>query len=144
MIDEIRKAILRKINTFRDKDTKIYSETIEQGFQEPCFFVKEVNTSHERELGNRYKRDHLYDIHYFPNPNSPTKNADMRAMAEVLYEQMEYIEVAGRLLMGFDMKHEIVDGVLHFFVRYSMIVYKETEPIPLMENLEIEGGLKNG
>lgn len=143
MKDEVRKAISRKINGFRDKDTKIYSETIEQGFQEPCFFVKEVNTSHERELGNRYKRDHLYDIHYFPNPNSSTKNTDTRTMAEVLYEQLEYIEVAGRPLRGYDMNHRIVDGILHFFIRYPMFVKKEAEPIPLMENLEIKGGLKD-
>ncbi|GFN35818.1 phage tail terminator family protein [Tepidimicrobium xylanilyticum] len=144
MIDEIRKAILRKINTFRDKDTKIYSESIEQGFQEPCFYIKEVNSSQNRELGNRYKREHLYDIHYFPNPNSSTKNTDMRAMAEVLYEQLEYIEVAGRPLRGYDMNYRIVDGVLHFFVKYSMFVKKEAEPIPFMENLEIKGGLKDG
>lgn len=144
-IDDINDAISRKINSFRDKETtKIYTEGIEQDFTEPCFFIKELNSSHNKELGNRYKRDHFYDIHYFPNPNNPKKNEEMRNMAETLYEQMEYIEVAGRPLMGFDMKHEIVDGVLHFFVRYSMIVYKETEPIPLMENLEIEGGLKNG
>lgn len=145
MIDEIRKAISRKINSFRDKETtKIYSESIEQGFQEPCFYIKEVNSSHNKELNNRYKRDHLYDVHYFPNPNSSTKNADMRAMADVLYEQMEYIEVEGRPLMGLDMNHRIVDGVLHFFVRYPMFVKKEAEPVPLMENLEIKGGLKDG
>lgn len=143
MIDEIRKAILRKINTFRDKDTKIYSESIEQGFQEPCFYIKEVNSSQNRELGNRYKREHLYDIHYFPNLNSSTKNTDMRAMAEVLYEQLEYIEVAGRPLRGYDMNYRIVDGVLHFFVRYPIFVRKEIDPIPKMENLEIEGGLKD-
>lgn len=144
MIDEIRKAILRKINTFRDKDTKIYSETIEQGFLEPCFYIKEVNSSQNRELGNRYKREHLYDIHYFPNPNSPTKNVDMRAMAEILYDQMEYIELEGRPLMGLDMSHEIIEGILHFFVRYPVHLYKETEPVPVMENLKQQGGLKDG
>lgn len=144
MIDEIRKAILRKINSFRDKDTKIYSEGIEQNFQEPCFYVKELRSNQDRGLGNRYKRGHLYDIHYFPNPNSSTKNADMREMAEILYDQMEYIELEGRPLMGLDMSHRIVDGVLHFFVRYPMFVYKETDPIPKMENLEIKGGLKYG
>ena len=145
MINEIRKAIERKINSFRDKaTTKIYSEGIEQNFKEPCFYVKELRTNQNRELGNRYKRGHLYDIHYFPNPNSSTKNADMREMAEILYDQMEYIEVEGRPLMGLDMSHEIIEGILHFFVRYPVHLYKETEPIPVMENLEQQGGLKNG
>lgn len=144
MIDEIRKAILRKINSFRDKDAKIYSEGIEQSFQEPCFYIKELRSNQDRELGNRYKRGHLYDIHYFPNPNSSTKNADMREMAEILYDQMEYIELEGRPLMGLDMSHEIIEGILHFFVRYPVHLYKETEPIPVMENLEQQGGLKDG
>ena len=144
MIDEIRKAILRKINSFRDKDTKIYSEGIEQNFKEPCFYVKELRSNQDRELGNRYKRGHLYDIHYFPNPNSSTKNADMREMAEILYDQMEYIKVEGRPLMGLDMSHEIIEGILHFFVRYPVYLYKETEHIPVMENLEQQGGLKDG
>lgn len=142
MIDEVRKAILRKINSFRDKDTKIYSEEIEQNFKEPCFYIKELRSNQEKELGNRYRRGHFYNIHYFPNPNSSTKNADMRKMAETLYDQMEYIEVSGRPLMGLDMNHEIIEGVLHFLVRYHIHLYKETEPIPSMENLEYEGGVK--
>ena len=144
-IDEVRKAISIKINTFRDKGTtKIYSEEIKQGFEEPCFYIKELRTNQDRELGNRYRRGHSYDIHYFPNPNSETKNADLRKMAETLYDQMEYIEVAGRPLMGLDMNHRIVDGILHFFVKYPMFIYKEIEFIPKMENLEYEGGVKHG
>jgi hypothetical protein len=142
-IDDINDAISRKINSFRDKETtKIYTESIEQDFTEPCFFIKELNSSHNKELGNRYKRDHFYDIHYFPNPKNAKQNEETRNMAEILYEQLEYIEVEGRPLMGLDMRHEIVDGILHFFIRYPMFVYKEAEPIPLMENLEIKGGLK--
>ncbi|NLY47185.1 MAG: hypothetical protein GX053_14535 [Tissierella sp.] len=145
MMDEVRKAILRKINSFRDRSTtKIYSEEIEQDFQEPCFYVRELRSNQEKELGGRYKRGHFYNIHYFPNPNSETKNSDLRKMAETLYDQMEYIEVSGRPLMGLDMNHRIVDGVLHFFVKYPIFVYKETDFIPTMENLEHEGGLKDG
>ncbi|WMM24049.1 hypothetical protein RBU61_14110 [Tissierella sp. MB52-C2] len=144
-IDEVRKAISRKINTFRDKETtKIYSESIEQNFHEPCFYIRELRSNQNKELGNRYKRGHFYNIHYFPNPDNEKKNEEMREMAEVLYDQMEYIEVADRPLMGLEMNHKIVDGVLHFFVKYPMFIYKEIEFIPKMENLEYEGGVKHG
>ncbi len=142
-IDDVRKGISKKINTFRDKTTTVlYSEEIPQNFKEPCFFIKEIRVNQNRELGNRYKRGHFYDIHYFPNPTNNKKNAEMREMAEALYDQMEYIDVGGGLTMAQDMNHEIAGDVLHFFVRYPIHLYKETEPIPKMENLEYEGSVK--
>lgn len=145
MINNVMKAISIKINSFRDKaTTKIYTEKIEQSFQEPCFFIKELRASQNKELGNRYKRGHFYDIHYFPNPDNNKKNEEMREIAEILYGHMEYIEVAGRPLMGLDMNHRVVDGVLHFFVKYPFHVYKEMDPIPTMENLNQERSVKNG
>ncbi|NLI90195.1 MAG: hypothetical protein GX366_07305 [Epulopiscium sp.] len=143
MTDEIRKAISKKIGTFRDKSTtKLYSEESEQKFKEPCFYIKELRSSQEKELGNRYRRSHLYDIHYFPNPESKATNSDLRKMAEILYSEMELIEVSGRPLMGFELNHEIVGGVLHFFVRYPISLYKEKAKTPSMEGLKQEGGLK--
>lgn len=144
-IDDIRKGIMKKINSFRDKEaTEVYSEEIPQNFKEPCFFIRELRTSQNRELGNRYKRNHSYDIHYFPIPNSDSKNEEMRDMAEILYDQLEYIEVNKKLIMGQDMDHKIVDGVLHFYIKYPIFVYKETDSIPTMENLDHKGGLKYG
>lgn len=141
-IDDIRKGIMRKINTFRDVDTKIYGESIEQNFKEPCFFIKELRSNQNRELGNRYKRSHSYDVHYFPDPDSNSKNQDMREVAELLYDQLEYIEVNSKLIMGQEMDHQIIDGVLHLFVKYPFYVFKEMNSIPTMETLYQEGGIK--
>ena len=33
------------------------------------------------------------------------------------------------------MRHEIVDGILHFFVNYDMFVYKEAQDGPVMETV---------
>lgn len=140
-VDDVIKAISTKINSFRDKSTtKIYMEEVDQDFKEPCFYIKELRSSQNKELGNRYKRGHFYDIHYFPGGDKV--NEEMREMAETLYDHMEYIEVAGNPLMGLDMNHRVVGGVLHFFVKYPLFVYKEVEQIPDMGNLEYEGGLK--
>lgn len=144
MINNVIKAISTKINSFRDKSTtKIYMETVEQDFQQPCFFIKELRSSQIRELGNRYKRGHFYDIHYFPNPESNSKNQEMREIAETMYDQMEFIEVNGKLTMGLDMNHQTIDGVLHFFVKYPFHVYKQVEKIPTMETLSWEGEVKD-
>lgn len=143
-IDDVRKGIMKQINTFRDKaTTEIYSEDIPQNFKEPCFFIIEIRSSQARELGNRYKRGHLYDIHYFPNPKSNSKNEDMREIAEIMYDNLEYIEVKGKLTMGLDLNHQIIDGVLHFFVKYPFFLYKEVEKDPKMEELEHERRIKD-
>ena len=144
IIDDVRKGIMKQINTFRDKDTtEIYSEDIPQNFKEPCFFIKEVRSSQTKELGKRYKGGHLYDIHYFSNPDSNSKNQDMRDMAEIMYGHMEFIEVNNKLTMGQELNHQIVDGVLHFFVKYPLFLYKEMPEIPSMENLYQKGDIKH-
>lgn len=142
-IDDVRKGIMKQINTFRDKDTTgIYSEDTPQDFKEPCFFIKEVRSSQTKELGNRYKRGNLYNIRYFPNPDSNSRNQEMRDIAEIMYGHMEFIEINNKLAMGQELNHQIIDGVLHFFVKYPLFLYKEMPKIPYMENLYQKGDIK--
>lgn len=142
-IDDVRKGIMKKINTFRDKDTtEIYSEDTPQDFKEPCFFIEEIRTSQTKELGNRYKRNNLYTIRYFPDPDSNSKKQEMRDMAETMYDHMEFIEINKKLAMGHELNHKIIDGVLHFFVKYPLFLYKEMPKVPFMENLYQKGDIK--
>ncbi len=118
--------------------TKIYGESIAQGFQEPCFYVKLLEASHEKAVDRRYVRTHSFDVHYFD-----TTNAALHGMAEQLYDCLEQITTpAGALLRGRAMRHEIQDAVLHFFVQYDLHVMRERPAAPLMQQLEQEGYLK--
>ncbi|MED4377983.1 hypothetical protein P9274_20205 [Schinkia azotoformans] len=127
-VNQIRESIISTLDS-NFHTTKIYGEEIAQGFQEPCFFVKLLSVAHDRELGRRYKRYHSFDIHYFSDADY--KNENMNDIAEKLYQTMEYIESNGRLYSGRKMKHEIVDGVLHFFVDYDFSLYKEKTGIKM-------------
>lgn len=120
---------------------KIYGEEIRQGFQEPCFFVKLIRGEQAQELGSRYRRIISFDIHFFAE-QSQGKNRSMHDVAEVLYDILELINVDQQSYRGTGMRHEIMDGVLHFFVDYNFAVQKETEEVPLMEELIQEGGIK--
>lgn len=137
-INDIRTAVLRRLGE-RFPDIKLYGEEIRQGFEEPCFFVKLLNASQTQELNIRYMRTHSFDIHYFPRDNA---NEEAHDMAEKLYDALEWIEYNGVQYQGTGMNHEIVDGVLHFFVDYAFRVRRVVPEQPIMGLMEQEGYLK--
>jgi len=98
-----------------------------------------LNASQTQELGARYMRAHSFDIHYFPRDNA---NEEAHDMAEKLYDALEWIEYDDVLYQGRGMNHEIVDGVLHFFVDYAFRVRRVVPEPPKMDSMEQEGYLK--
>lgn len=113
-----------------------YSEESEQGLEEPYFYVKMFPVAQKQLLGQRYQRNHSFDIHYFAGSNEA-----LHDMAEQLYDKLELISVADSLVRGSGMRHEIVDGVLHWFVAYNFQVRRSVEPDPLMQSMKQEGYL---
>jgi len=137
---DVRTGLLKALaQAFPDIDR--YGEEIKQGLEAPCFFVKLFPVSQEREFGRRYKRFHSFDIHYFPKSET-RPNEESHALAEQLYDQLEYIEVNNGLCRGTKMKHEIVDEVLHFFVTYDFHVLRSKTAVPKMQTLEQEEYIK--
>lgn len=56
---------------------------------------------------------------------------------------LEYIAVGGDLLRGSNMRYEVVDGVLHFFVNYDLHVLRVPDvPEESMESITIESNTK--
>lgn len=137
-INDIVDAIAIKLHqTFGDGYT-IYTESIEQGFEEPCFFIALLEPNQQQVVGNRYHKTLPFDIHYFGHGNIDAHNT-----ADKLMNEMEYIKVInGDLFRGTKMKSDIINGVLHFFVNYNFHVYKITDPLDKMEDLKIKNGLK--
>jgi len=137
VINDVKDAVVSTIvATFPTMD--VYDERMPQGFQEPCFFVLMFPVSHSKQRDRRYMRSHSFDIHYFNNNNYTA----CRDMAEQLYSLMELITMDGNMIRGEAMTHEIVDGVLHFNVRYDFYVLKERTPEDKMQSLLQEGRLK--
>lgn len=138
MINSIVDGISIKLNNVFGDEYKIYSEDVKQGFDEPCFFILLLNPSKKQLVGQRYEREHHFDIHFFPS-NKENANNQMNSVADTLLDALEYITVDGNLLRGTKMKVEPVDNVLHFFVSYNFIVRKEPlGEVNLMEELKIE------
>lgn len=112
---------------------EIYSDRLEQGFKEPCFFILSLISSEDRLLGDRAKRTLQFDIHYFPKGG----NDEIHEVEQNLYGVLRRIKLLnGDMLNGLKLHSEVVDRVLHFFVQYVPIIrYAGDEP-EIMENLK--------
>jgi hypothetical protein len=139
MINKIIDAISISINSEFGDDYEIYTESIEQGLEEPCFFILCLNPTNELFRNNKYFRTNQFCIQYFPSTDEP--KAEFYSVLERLYDCLELITVNGDLSRGSRMKGEIVDGVLNFFVNYDMFVYKVEDKTP-MEEMEINADAK--
>ena len=121
MVNDIVNGISKAIYDEYGKKCKIYTESIEQGFKEPCFFIAVLDSDQARIIGNRYQKTIAVDVHYFPGTKA--KNKEMRSVAEALYSILERITLLnGDMLNGFQLHYETVEEVLHFFVTYKPIV----------------------
>ncbi len=117
---------------------EIYREEKRQGLKEPCFFIACMNPTDKLFFWKRYFRQNQFCIHYFPQ-NELQGNAECCAVAERLFSCLEYLDVDGDPVMGTEMKYEITDGLLHFFVNYDMFVYKVAPAAVEMGEIEITG-----
>lgn len=120
----------------------IHTENVEQGLEEPCFFIFSLKPSSKQLVGNRYERKYPFDIHFFPDTELvdgiSTINNQLNEVTERLFTALEYITVDNSLVRGTSINAEKVDDVLHFFINFNMIVKKETEPIDTMGSLTIK------
>ena len=138
MINSIIESISITLNAeFGDK-YKIHREEKRQGLKEPCFFIQCLNPTEELFFWKRYFRRNQFCIQYFPEEEYH-RNQECHAVGERLFSCLEYLDVDGDPVMGTEMKYEITDGLLHFFVNYDMIVYKVAPAAVEMGEIEITG-----
>ncbi|WP_024622142.1 phage tail terminator family protein [Metaclostridioides mangenotii] len=140
MINRLIDGISIRLNELFGDDYNIYTETVEQGFKEPCFFIKSLDPSKTQYPNKQSLREYLFDVMYFPESNDT--NSEINSVTEDLFEGLEVIELLnGDLKQGIGMHAETVDDKLHFIVNYNVIVRK-IEQYENMEALEIYQNIK--
>ena len=148
MINKIIDGICEKLNESFGDGYEIYTELKNQGLEEPCFSVMCVNPINNQVLGNRYFRNSLFSILYFPSSKEP--KAECNTVLEKLYLALETIKIKETLpdesikeslVRGTNMRGELVDGVLNFLVNFNLFVYK-VEDADLMEEMVHESDLR--
>ena len=141
MINNIIDGISIKLNQVFGDSYGIHSEDITQGLQEPCFFIAAMNTTQTTMIGKRSFRQQQFDIHYFPSVTD--NNAELQGIASDLYQAMMWITLLnGDVVRGTSMNHQVVDGVLHFFVQYNMFVNAVEVPEEAMGDVTVTNNLK--
>lgn len=140
MTEKIITGIANAIRkAYVESEYKVYTEEVEQGFKEPCFFISLINQSHNQELGTHFRRQYSFDVSFYPRLNNKSQCA---TVAENLYSLLEYIEIDGGYTRGTSMNSQTVDGVLHFFVDYGVTGYTKSDD-EYMEEVEYIGRIKN-
>jgi hypothetical protein len=133
MINSIIEAISVALNTEFGDRYDIHRERLEQGLEEPCFFIFCIHSTNQQFFGTRYLKTNQFCIQYFPE--SEEKRQECYAIAERMGQCLEHILVDGedKPIRGTKMKHEVVDDILHFFVNYDLFVDKKKESVAMEE-----------
>nr|DAQ52883.1 MAG TPA: tail completion protein [Caudoviricetes sp.] len=137
MVNELLNGISIKLNQVFGDGYEIYGDTdVVQGLKEPCFFIAILNPSQTKLIGQRYFREHPFDVQFFPTKSGD--NVELQEVASELFLALEYITLLnGDLVHGTSMNYENVDGVLHFKVNYNMFLRK-VEPKDNMGDISID------
>lgn len=140
MINKIIDAISISLNSEFGDGYEIYTESIEQGLEEPCFSIFCLNPTNDLFRNNKYFRTNQFGVQYFPSSKDPRNECN--DVLERLYGCLDLITIKENLTRGSRMNGEIVDGVLNFFVNYDMFVYRVEEPGDNMEDLDVKTDVK--
>lgn len=133
MINSIIEAIGIALNAEFGDRYEIHREAMEQGLEEPCFFIFCIHPTNQQFLGTRYLRTNQFCIQYFPE--SQEKRQECYTVAERMWQCLEYVVIRDedKPIRGTRMKYEVVDDILHFFVNYDLFVYKGKESVVMEE-----------
>lgn len=125
-MNDIVIGISQKLYETFGEDYTIYSENVDQNFQEPCFFIKHISGSLDELVGDRWFETNSFVIHYFPKIEF--NNEEINDVIPKLYDCLEYITVNDGLLKGVRRNYKIVEGVLEFFIEYNYTLVKRKIP----------------
>lgn len=112
----------------------VYTESIEQGFSEPCFSIHQLTADITPYPSYRTEIVQHFDVRFFPAGDRPREQC--RKVAETLTFLLRQLAS----LRGTSLSWEITDDVLHFFVSYRQFV-REIPPEYLMESLQLKTGI---
>lgn len=139
VLTAVSKAVHKTLNV------PIYLEFKENNITFPCAYIKVIEPSMSRHVGELHNASLDLDIMYYANNlDVVTDTRKLIDIPRVLYQLLEFVQVGERTIMGTGMKYKISDGVLHFFVTYENILRAVSKPIDHMKRMELTERLKDG
>ena len=95
--------------------TKVYGEGIEQGYEEPCFFIDYEKEKVKKLIGNRYNNETSFKVLYFQDFNEEEARYKVYKVRDTLNERVDYIKYKDMYFTIKNKEIEIKDKDLHFF-----------------------------
>lgn len=132
MIDVIISGISNAL--YQEFGYENFMNIIEQDLQPPCFYISCLRHRLKKYTGARYLERNHFIIQYFPESRADPLG-ECYNVGEKMNECLEAVSVDGFFLRGTNMRFEVVDDVLHFFVDYNAFVRKR-EQKDTMGNLQ--------
>lgn len=139
LIKDIINGISQKIYGFYEGLYDIYVEDVEQGLEVPCFMINLISSNIRMILKPRYMFESVFDVIYFGEGYK-----DCMDRGSELYDILEYITINDKdLIRGTKMNMDIIKNILHFRVRYNLILQNKPDIINMMEDHQINIGVGN-
>ena len=126
IIDSITLAIYEEFG-----EVDIYTDSVEQGLEYPCFFVFCVAPSISHDFGRRYEHRNTFVVQYMSNDM-----VEKYDVAGRLFNALEVIEVDGKLFRATDTHSSFEDDILNFNLNYDGFMYVEQTDESVMEELD--------
>lgn len=111
-----------------------YKNEIPQDLNPPCFYIRCIEPGVQKFIGTRYLKRNHFVIQYFPSTDD--RKGECYRVGEKMFECLEVIPVDDFFLRGTEMRFDVVDGVLHFFVDYNAFVRKAVQKQDAMETMQ--------
>lgn len=130
MTNNFTKSISKKLKELYPS-YKIYVDKIEQGFIEPCFFIKIVSNNLDKNLNRKRNKEISYDVMCFMDKEDEAINFDYQDIVDNLQENLELIELENNFFRTKNKESDIVDDILHFKFKltYSLYLQESFEKI---------------
>lgn len=129
MYNEIMNAVTKQLSALFPPEAgyTVYTDAVEQGLSEPCFFVQFLEPSEKPMIGTRYYRRNAMCIQFLPG-DIVKPSRELNRVLDILMEQMLRIELkSGRKINGTARSGRIDDGILLFFVQFNVFDIRETD-----------------
>ncbi len=120
----------------------IYQDMLPMGYKSPCFFVNHVDTQVQLKLFNRYRVVANYDITYHPEERK-FNSKEFSEVVEKMTYGLELVQLEDvNYVRGSNIRYEVQEGVLHFFMTFDFFVIRAKDRGTKMEKLYQRYGLK--
>ena len=141
VVQSLTVALSRKLEDTFDNPL-IYHDMLPMGYKEPCFFINSINSRITRKLYDRYRVQVSYDITYHPEERH-FHSAEISQVADKMAFGLEYVPLEDNsLIRGNEMRWEVQENVLHFFISFDFFVRRPIDRGTKMQVLTQRYGLK--